>query len=41
MQSGAKGKGRLALSVGDMLRGTPMEHRVALYEAVKEFGGYP
>jgi uroporphyrinogen-III decarboxylase len=40
MASGAKGRGRLALSVGDMLAGTPLEHRVALYEAVKEFGGY-
>jgi len=40
MASGAKGKGRFALMVGDMLRGTPLEHRLALYEAVKEFGGY-
>ena len=39
MQSGAKGSGRFALSVGDMLRGTPMAHRKAFYEAVKEFGG--
>lgn len=36
----AKGKGRFALMVGDMLRGTPLEHRLALYEAVKEFGRY-
>lgn len=36
----AKGRGRLCLMVGDMLRGTPMEHRLALYEAVKEFGQY-
>lgn len=40
MRSGAKGKGRLALKVGDMLKGTPLEHRTALYEAVKEFGRY-
>ena len=40
MASGAKGKGRFALMVGDMLRGTPLEHRLALYEAVNEFGTY-
>jgi len=40
MASGAKGSGRLALTVGDMLAGTPLEHRLALYEAVKEFGRY-
>ena len=40
MASGAKGRGRLALVVGDMLKGTPPEHRLALYESVKEFGGY-
>jgi hypothetical protein len=36
----AKGQGRFSLQVGDMLRGTPMEHRLTLYEAVKEFGVY-
>ena len=36
----AKGKGRFSLAVGDMLRGTPLEHRLAFYEAVKEFGRY-
>ena len=36
----AKGRGRFALNVGDMLRGTPLERRLALYEAVKEFGRY-
>lgn len=36
----AKGKGRFAMQVGDMLPGTPVEHRIALYEAVKEFGRY-
>jgi len=41
MQSGAKGQGRFALIVGDMLQGTPLEHRLAYYEAVREFGGYP
>ena len=40
MESGAKGNGRLSLNVGDMLKGTPLEHRIALYEAVKEFGRY-
>jgi uroporphyrinogen-III decarboxylase len=40
MESGAKGKGRFALGVGDLLRGTPMENREAFYEAVKEFGRY-
>jgi hypothetical protein len=40
MRSGAKGRGRLALTVGDMLAGTPLEHRLALYESVREFGGY-
>ena len=40
MISGAKGRGRLALNVGDLLRGTPLEHRLALYESVKEFGRY-
>jgi hypothetical protein len=37
----AKGRGRYALMLGDMLRGTPLEHYRALYEAVREFGGYP
>jgi hypothetical protein len=36
----AKGRGRFALQIGDMLPGTPIEHRLALYDAVKEFGGY-
>ena len=36
----AKGKGRFALQLGDMLPGTPMDHRMALYEAVKEYGRY-
>lgn len=40
MVSGAKGRGRFALMVGDMLKGTPLEHRVALYESVKEIGSY-
>jgi uroporphyrinogen-III decarboxylase len=40
MESGAKGEGRLSLWVGDMLRGTPLEHFTTLYESVKEFGGY-
>lgn len=40
MESGAKGDGRFSLSVGDMLKGTPMAHRVALYQSVKEFGQY-
>ena len=40
MASGAKGDGGLSLSTGDMMRGTPLEHRIALYESVKEFGGY-
>jgi len=40
MASGAKGDGRLSLWVGDLLRGTPLAHRVALYESVKEFGRY-
>jgi hypothetical protein len=40
MKSGAKGKGRFALMAGDMIRGVPLEHRFALYEAVKEFGHY-
>lgn len=40
MESGAKGRGRFSLVVGDMLKGTPLVHRVALYESVKEFGGY-
>jgi uroporphyrinogen-III decarboxylase len=40
MQSGVKGNGRFALIVGDMLQGVPLEHRLAYYEAVKEFGGY-
>ena len=37
---GAKGRGRLALAMGDMLKGTPLEHRLVLYESVKEFGAY-
>ena len=40
MESGAKGSGRFALGVGDLLRGTPMENREAFYAAVKEFGRY-
>ena len=36
----AKGKGRFTMQVGDMLRGVPMDHRIAYYEAVKEFGTY-
>ena len=40
MGSGAKGRGRLALTVGDMLPGTPPAHRLALYESVREFGRY-
>lgn len=40
MESGVKGNARFALLVGDMLKGVPMEHREALYEAVKEFGSY-
>lgn len=40
MASGAKGRGRFALEIGDMLPGTPLEHRVAYYEAVREFGTY-
>jgi len=36
----AKGKGRFAMQVGDMLRGVPLDHRIAYYEAVKEFGVY-
>jgi hypothetical protein len=40
LSPGAKGCGRLALCVGDMLKGTPMDHRTAFYEAVREFGGY-
>jgi uroporphyrinogen-III decarboxylase len=40
MRSGAKRGGRLCLEIGDMLPGTPMEHRIAYYEAVKEFGCY-
>jgi uroporphyrinogen-III decarboxylase len=40
MASGAKGRGRLALTVGDLMPGVPLKHRLALYEAVKEFGRY-
>lgn len=40
MQSGAKGRGRFSLSVGDLLQGVPLEHRYVLYESVKEFGTY-
>lgn len=40
MESGAKGRGRLAMTAGDMLPGTPLEHRLALYESIKEFGRY-
>jgi len=36
----AKGRGRFAMQLGDMLPGTPMDHRIALYEAVKEYGRY-
>ncbi|MHB9134409.1 MAG: uroporphyrinogen decarboxylase family protein [Armatimonadota bacterium] len=35
-----KGNGGLALMLGDLLRGTPMENRIAYYEAVKEYGQY-
>ncbi|MHB9024707.1 MAG: uroporphyrinogen decarboxylase family protein [Armatimonadota bacterium] len=40
MASGVKGKGRLALMSGDLLRGTNIEHQRALYAAVKEYGRY-
>ena len=40
MDSGARGRGRLALSVGDLLPGTPLAHREALYAAVREYGRY-
>lgn len=40
MASGVKGKGGFSLIAGDMLPGTPLEHRVAYYEAVKEYGRY-
>jgi uroporphyrinogen-III decarboxylase len=40
LTSGAKGKGRFALIAGDMLKGTPLEHRIAFYESIKEFGAY-
>jgi hypothetical protein len=40
MASGAKGTGRFALWVGDLLRGVPLGHRRALYEAVREYGRY-
>ena len=40
MATGVKGSGGLCMEVGDMLRGVPMEHRTALYESIKEFGGY-
>lgn len=40
LHSGVKGNGRFALIVGDMLQGIPLEHRLAYYEAVKEFGSY-
>jgi hypothetical protein len=40
MKSGAKGKGRLSINAGDLLAGIPMANRLALYEAVKEFGQY-
>jgi hypothetical protein len=36
----AKGRGRLAMSAGDLMPGTPLAHRIAYYEAVKEFGTY-
>lgn len=36
----SKGRGRFCLSVGDMLPGTELEHRLALYKAVKEYGVY-
>lgn len=38
MATGIADEGRFCLSVGDMLKGTPMEHRKALYAAVREFG---
>ena len=40
MSSGATGSGGLCVEVGDMLRGVPKEHRIALYESAKEFGGF-
>lgn len=40
MASGVKGNGGLRIETGDMMRGVPMEHRAALYESVREFGGY-
>ena len=36
----AKGRGRFSMQLGDMLPGTPPDHRLALYEAVKEYGRY-
>jgi hypothetical protein len=36
----AKGGGGLSLVTGDMLKGTPMEHRLICYEAVREWGRY-
>lgn len=32
--------GGLRMETGDMKRGVLMEHRVALYESIKEFGDY-
>ncbi len=40
MASGVKGRGRFAIMVGDLLRDTNLDHQLALYEAVKEFGTY-
>ena len=34
------GRGRFALTVGDLLPGTPLENRRVLYEAVREYGRY-
>ena len=36
----AKGKGRFALQVGDMLKGTSMKNLEIVYEAVKAYGKY-
>lgn len=40
MDSGARGDGRFVLSVGDMIRGTPMANRETYYQAVKDYGRY-
>jgi uroporphyrinogen-III decarboxylase len=38
--TGAKCHGRLAIMVGDLLPDTVIDHQIALYEAVREFGTY-